>query len=433
MTSTFASIRCWVSRTALALAVAALAFPTAARADDDSDRFGLWESALEGIHGTSGDFTVRNIARASVSGSRLRVRIGNQYGTQSITIRSATIGLQQSAQKPALTPGSLRELTFNRGQTSVNIKAGEVVWSDPVSLHVHAQQNMAISLYAPGAQVDDHTFPAPETNPPGCFISAAAGDHTAEVSGASFPSTYVFDNNRTPGWHPGEILWLDLIDAKAEIQGAIVALGDSITDGYQVNGGGDRWTDLLSERINELPAEEQKSIVNAGISGNTVSRQPNPYDPTQQCCGAPAPVRLDRDVLSVPGVTDVMLLEGTNDLGGDGAWPPSSAAQVIGGIKEIVARVHAAGLRIVGSTVLPMCNAPGSSKEMNRLAVNTFIRNRAESKLDAVVDWDAVMKDPADPTRMRAAWMHDCYHPNAIGDQKMADAVDLSIFGLGGE
>ncbi|HKB49605.1 MAG TPA: hypothetical protein VKC57_17985, partial [Ktedonobacterales bacterium] len=127
MTSTFASIRCWVSRTALALAVAALALPTAARADDDSDRFGIWESALEGIHGTSGDFTVRNIARASVSGSRLRVRIGNQYGTQSITIRSATIGLQQSAQKPALIPGSLRELTFNRGQTSVNIKAGEVV------------------------------------------------------------------------------------------------------------------------------------------------------------------------------------------------------------------------------------------------------------------------------------------------------------------
>ena len=80
------------------------------------------------------------IARASVSGSRIRVRIGNQYGTQSITIRSATIGLQQSAQKPALIPGSLRELTFNHGQTSVNIKAGEVVWSDPVSLRVHAQQ-----------------------------------------------------------------------------------------------------------------------------------------------------------------------------------------------------------------------------------------------------------------------------------------------------
>src|SRR5712664_2233995 len=411
MTSAFESKGCWTVRAAIALAIAALLVPAAALADRDEEldghRFATWVSALEGVHGTSGDFTVRNIARASVSGTRIRVRIGNQYGTQSITIRAATIGLQRRVAQPALIPDSLRTLTFHHGQTSVSIKAGEVVWSDPVSLRVHAQQNMAVSLYAPGAQVNDHTFPAPETNPPGCFISAAAGDHTADVPGASFPSTYVFENTRTPGWHPGELLWVDLIDVKADIQGTIVALGDSITDGYQVSGGGDRWTDLLSERINRLPAESQKSIVNAGISGNTVSRQPNPYDPTQQCCGAPAPVRLDRDVLSVPGVTDVILLEGTNDLGGDGAWPPSSAAQVIGGIKEIVARVHAAGLRIVGSTVLPMCNPPGSSKEMNRLAVNTFIRNRAESKLDAVIDWDEVMKDPANPTRMRAAWMHD--------------------------
>jgi lysophospholipase L1-like esterase len=433
MTSAFESKGCWTVRAAIALAIAALLVPAAALADRDEEldghRFATWESALEGVHGTSGDFTVRNIARASVSGTRIRVRIGNQYGTQSITIRAATIGLQRSVAQPALIPESLRTLTFHHGQTSVNIKAGELVWSDPVSLRVHAQQNMALSLHAPGAQVNDHTFPAPETNPPGCFISSTAGDHTADVPGASFPSTYVFQNTRTPGWHPGELLWVDLIDVSADIQGTIVAFGDSITDGYQVSGGGDRWTDLLSERINQLPAERQKSIVNAGISGNTVSRQPNPYDPTQQCCGAPAPVRLERDVLSVPGVTDVMLLEGTNDLGGDGAWPPSPAPQVIGGIQEIVARVRARGLRIVCSTVLPMCNPAGSSKEQNRLQVNAFIRT--QGSCDAVIDWDAVMKDPADPTRMRAAWMNDCYHPNALGDRQMADAVDLAIFGLG--
>ena len=423
----------WIVHVSIALAIGALVVPDAALADRDEERdgrrFATWESALEGVHGTSEDFTVRNIARASVSGTRIRVRIGNPYGTQSITIRAATIGLQRSVAQPALIPDSLRTLTFHHGQTAVNIKAGEFVWSDPVSLHVYAQQNMAVSLYAPGAQVNDHTFPAPETNPPGCFISAAAGDHTAEVSGASFPATHVFENTRTPGWHPGELLWVDLIDVKAEIRGTIVTLGDSITDGYQVSGGGDRWTDLLSERINQLPSEKQKSIVNAGISGNTVSRQPNPYDPTQQCCGAPAPVRLERDVLTVPGVTDVMLLEGTNDLGGDGAWPPSSAAQVIGGIQEIVTRVRARGLRIVCSTVLPMCNPAGSSKEENRAQVNAYIRTRGSC--DALVDWDAVMKDPADPTRIRAAWMNDCYHPNALGDQKMADAVDLAIFGLG--
>jgi len=125
----------------------------------------------------------------------------------------------------------------------------------------------------------------------------------------------------------------------------------------------------------------------------------------------------------------VLLLEGTNDLGGDGAWPPSPASQVIAGMTEIVDRVHARGLRIVGATVLPMCNPAGSDKENNRLAVNDFIRT--SGIFDGVIDWDAVMKDPADPTVIRAAWRHDCYHPNAIGDRMMANAVDLGLFGLG--
>lgn len=139
-------------------------------------------------------------------------------------------------------------------------------------------------------------------------------------------------------------------------------------------------------------------------------------------------MRLERDVLSVPGVTDVLLLEGTNDLGGDGAWPPSPASQVIAGMKEIVDRVHARGLRIIGATVLPMCNAPGSTKEENRQLVNSFIRT--SGIYDGVIDWDAVMKDPTNPTVIRPEWRHDCYHPNAIGDRMMADAVDLSLFGI---
>ena len=416
-------------RAALAFAfVVALCAAGRATGDEDESRFAAWESSLEGLHGTSGNFTVRNIGRASIAGSRIRVRISNPYGTQSITVQKSSIGLQAKPGQPALVPGSLRRLTFHHGQESVTIKPGEFVYSDAAHLRVEAQQNMAVSLYAPGAQVNDHTFPAPETNPPGCFISTA-GDHTADAAGAAFPSTYVFANDRTPGWHPGELLWLDLIDVQTDVRGTIVALGDSITDGYQVNLGGDRWTDLLSERIGMFEPEEQKSIVNAGISGNTVSRQPNPYDPTNQCCGAPAPVRLEHDVLSVPGVTDVLLLEGTNDLGGDGAWPPSPASQVIAGMTEIVERVHARGLRIVGATVLPMCNPAGSDKEKNRLAVNHFIRT--SGIFDGVIDWDAVMKDTADPTVIREAWRHDCYHPNAIGDRMMANAVDLRLFGLG--
>lgn len=414
----------------LATALVVLLPLGAARADPENEgahRFATWENALEGVHGASDDFTVRNIGRSSIAGADVRVRLSNVYGKQAITIRKATIGLQVNQAQPALFKDSLRKLTFNHGQESVTISGGESVFSDPVHLRVAARQNFAVSIYAPGAQINDHTFPAPELNPPGSFISIA-GDHTADLEGDSFPSTLVFDNTRVPGWHPGELFWVDLIDVKAEARGTIVALGDSITDGYQVNLGGNRWTDLLTDRIAALEPEQQKAIVNAGISGNTVSRQPNPYDPTQQCCGAPAPVRLEHDVLSVPGVTDVLLLEGTNDLGGGGAYPPSPASQVIDGIKEIVQRVHARGLRIIGATVLPMCNPAGSEKEQNRLAVNAFIRT--SRIFDGVIDWDAVMKDPADPTVIRAAWRHDCYHPNAIGDRKMADAVDLRLFGI---
>src|SRR5207253_1596682 len=305
-------------RAALAFAfVVALCAAGRAAGDEDESRFAAWESSLEGLHGTSGNFTVRNIGRASIAGSRIRVRISNPYGTQSITVQKSSIGLQAKPGQPALVPGSLRRLTFHHGQESVTIKPGEFVYSDAAHLRVEAQQNMAVSLYAPGAQVNDHTFPAPETNPPGCFISTA-GDHTADAAGAAFPSTYVFANDRTPGWHPGELLWLDLIDVQTDVRGTIVALGDSITDGYQVN------------------------------------------------------------------------------LGGDGAALPSPASQVIAGMTEIVNRVHARGLRIVGATVLPMCNLAGSDKEKNRLAVNHFIRT--SGIFDGVIDWDAVMKDTADPT-----------------------------------
>jgi lysophospholipase L1-like esterase len=157
-----------------------------------------------------------------------------------------------------------------------------------------------------------------------------------------------------------------------------------------------------------------------------VSVQPNPYDPTGQCCGPPAPQRLDRDVLSVPGVRTVLLLEGTNDLGGGDNAPPAPAAQVIDAMRTIAARVHAARLRIVGATVLPMCNPAGSAKEEARLAVNRWIRT--SGTFDAVLDFDALLRDPADPTVMVADLRADCYHPNAAGDAVIARNIPLTVF-----
>jgi len=375
----------------------------------------LTESALEGVHGTAPDATIRDVLTVTASGAALRVRLSNPFGGSALTVRSAWVGLQRSPDSPALVPGSNHRATFASRRT-VTVPPGGSVWSDPLPLAVRTGDHVAVSVYAPGSPINDHTFPPPEADTPGSFVSGP-GDAGANEPGAGYGT-----------FAPGVLWWVDAVSAVSPGRGTIVALGDSITDGYNAFGGGPRWTDVLAARIAKLPPTRRLSVANAGISGNTVSVQPNPYDPTGQCCGPPAPVRLDRDVLSLPGVRYVLLLEGTNDLGGGTYAPPAPAAQVIDAMTTIVARVHAAGRRIVGATILPMCNAVGSTKEQARLAVNQWIRT--SGTFDAVLDFDAVLRAPGDPTVIRPEWRTDCYHPNAEGDRVLGESIDLSVFGL---
>jgi lysophospholipase L1-like esterase len=376
----------------------------------------LTESALEGVHGTAPDATVRNVLTVTAAGTRLRVRLSNPFGGTPVDVRSVWIGLQPSPSSAALVPGSDHRATF-AGARTISLAPGTSAWTDAVSLSVRPGDHVSVSVYAPGAPVDDHTFPPPQTDTPGSFLSTAPVDTGADESGTAFGA-----------FRPGTLWWVDAVRAVSPSRGTIVTLGDSITDGYHADGGGPRWTDVLAERINALPPGRQLSVANAGISGNTVSIQPNPYDPTGQCCGPPAPLRLDRDVLSMPGVRYVLLLEGTNDIGGGANAPSAPPAQVIGAMSDIAARVHAAGDKIVGATILPMCNAPGSVQEQTRLAVNDWIRT--SGTFDGVLDFDAVLRDPQDPTVIYAPWRHDCYHPNATGDHLLGQSINLSVFGL---
>ncbi|WP_344632013.1 GDSL-type esterase/lipase family protein [Streptomyces glaucosporus] len=414
---------------ASAAAVPAAAAEPAARGGGPAappGRSAVWSASLQGAHGTSPDLTVRNIARASVAASSLRVRIGNPYGDRPAVFRSATVGLQRAVGEADLVPGSLRTLTF-QGRPRVTVPPGGHVYSDPVPLRVAARQNLAISLYAPGAPVNDHTFPPPSPNPPASFLSLG-GDHTRDTGDAAYPEE---DRGLSaePGYHPGQLWWVEVVDGRTPAKGTIVALGDSNTTGHNAVGGGDRWTDLLARRINALPPGRQLAVANAGISGNTVSRQPNPYDPTGQCCGPPALDRLEHDALGLAGVRHLILLEGTNDLGGGDHAPPAPASQVIDAMREIADRARARGVRVIGATLMPMCNAADSTREANRLAVNEFVRTGGV--FDGVVDFDAAVRDPADPTRIRDAYRADCYHPNAAGHAAMAEAIDLGLFGLG--
>lgn len=376
----------------------------------------LTESALEGLHGTAPDATVRDVLTVTTGGTGLRIRLGNPYGDTALAVRSVWVGLQPSTNSPTLVPPSDHRATFHH-LAHVTVRPGAEVWTDPLPLSVRPGDHVSVSVYAPGAPIDDHTFPPPQSATPGSFLSTAPGDAGADTSGTAFGT-----------FRPGTLWWVDAVSAVSPARGTIVTLGDSITDGYHADGGGLRWTDVLAQRIDALPPARRLSVANAGISGNTVSVQPNPYDPTGQCCGAPAPLRLDRDVLSLPGVRYVLLLEGTNDIGGGASAAPAPASQVIDAMRAIAARVHASGRRIVGATILPMCNAPGSAKEQTRLAVNRWIRS--SKTFDAVLDFDAVLRDPANPTVIKAAWQHDCYHPNAAGDRVLGDSIDLSAFGL---
>jgi lysophospholipase L1-like esterase len=404
----------------LAAASAALLVPGTVASASPPDRASrpvtVTESALEGLHGTSPDATVRDVLTVTASGTRLRVRLSNPFGSAPVTVRSVWVGLQPSSGSPALVRGSDHRATIG-GRRGVRIAPGAGVWTDPVPVRVRPGDHIAISVYAPGSPVDDHTFPPPQTDTPGSFLSSAAGDAGSDETGTAFGA-----------FQPGTLWWVDAVSAVSPARGTIVALGDSITDGYHADGGGPRWTDVLAERINALPPGRRLSVANAGISGNTVSVQPNPYDPTNQCCGPPAPQRLDRDVLSLPGVRYVLLLEGTNDIGGGAYAPPAPAQQVIDAMRGIAARVHAAGHKIVGATVLPMCNTPGSDREQTRLTVNHWIRT--SRTFDAVLDFDAVLRDPDDPTVIYEPWRYDCYHPNAVGDQRLGRSIDLSVFGL---
>jgi len=308
----------------------------------------VWSASLEGVHGVAPDATVRQIARVSVASNGIRIRLGNPFGPAPVQVRDAWVGLPIARGSAQLIPGSNRQLTFH-GARTVTIPSGQEAFSDPVPLSVDAQQDLAVSVYAPGSPVNDHTFPPFAFDPPASYIGTG-GDTAADPSDAAFPSHPVIPGNTSStaiGYHPGQVWWMDLVvTERPAARGTLVTLGDSITDGYNAVGPpGQRWTDVLAERLDRLSAGQRLAVANAGISGNTVSVQPNPYDPTGQCCGPPAPARLERDVLSVPGLRAVLLLEGTNDLGGGTNAPPAPAAQVIDAMRTIATRVHQRRLR----------------------------------------------------------------------------------------
>jgi lysophospholipase L1-like esterase len=218
---------------------------------------------------------------------------------------------------------------------------------------------------------------------------------------------------------------LSRVEAIASAEAAaIVTLGDSITDGTaSTPNTNSRWPDVLASRLQANPATKHLSVLNAGIAGNRVLSEANPG------FGINALARFDRDVLAQPGVRFVTVLEGINDIGMASNPAEPTAADIIAGHQQLIERAHLKGIKIIGATLTPFEGARyfTSEGEVKRQAVNAWIRT--SKAYDAVIDFDAVIRDPANPTKFLAAYNSgDNLHPNDAGYKAMAGAVDLSVF-----
>lgn len=368
--------------------------------------------------------TIRNIVHTTVSGNLVRVRLTNEFGTEPLVIGEVRIARQQAGSSTVA--GTDRVVTFN-GQASITIPAGAPALSDPIEFGVPSESNLAVSIYLPNATaaLSGHSLSV-QTN-----YASTPGNATASTV---FP---VLAAANTSGANPEQtpVPWYFLSGVYVERQQetpAIVTFGNSITDGYAstVNAN-HRYPNYLSQRI--LGRDNRSNafaVLNQGISGNRVL-----WDNT----GPNGLARFDRDVLSQPNLKYVIVLLGINDIGQPGSFQPASQAvtaeQIIAGHRQFINRAHLRGVRIYGGTLTPFEGTifPGyftAAGEQKRQAVNNWIRTSGQ--YDAVIDFDAAVRDPANPTRMLPAYdAGDHLHPNDAGYQAMANAVDLSLFRLG--
>lgn len=350
--------------------------------------------------------TLREIVHTSIGGQSVRVRIANTFGKQPLPIGSAHIALRGS--ESAIKGGTDRPLTFS-GRSSISIPAGALVLSDPVKLAVPAAGDLAVSLFFPKPTPEDTVHPlALQTS----YVSGP-GDFTAA---ASIPSAQKIET-----WP-----FLTGVDVIApEETSAIVALGDSITDGYDSTPNTNRrWPNFLAGRLLQQDKEPTPAVLNAGISGNRVLHDSG-------SAGRSALERFDRDVIAQPGAKYVVVLEGINDIGASD-HDIVTAADIIAGLQQLADRAHEHGLRIFGGTLTPFQGTeyPGyysPEKDKMREAVNDWIRT--SHAFDVVFDFEKAVLDPNQPGRILPAMSGpDNLHPNDAGYKAMANKIDLSVF-----
>ena len=376
--------------------------------------------------------TIRQFVRTSIGGSQVRVALTNLFGTEPLDVGAAHVA--RRGHGAAITGGG--HLTF-RGHPSVTIQAGSTVLSDPVELDVAPLSDLAIDLYLPGDSWGS-TSPATihSTGLTTSYLSATGNQSGAEQLDVDVTTPQWFYLSRVDVWTP-------------TAPGAIVTMGDSITDGTgSTVDSHRRWPDFLARRLATEYGDAAPGVLNVGIAGNRVLGHNAGLASILQRAGLPAPPdagtplnpnalfgpsglsRFDRDVLLQPGVTHVVVLETTNDIGMafDDPWP--AVDDLIAGHRTMIQRAHSRGLTIYGGTLLPFEGALywTEAGEVKRQALNEWIRT--SGAYDGVIDFAAAVRDPEQPSRFRPD-LHadDWLHPNDAGYELMANAIDLALFG----
>jgi lysophospholipase L1-like esterase len=346
------------------------------------------------------DSTLRQVVYVTLGGSKMRIQFSNKYGNSPVEIKAAHVAKSKGAGTSDIDTSTDKALSFN-GSPSVTIPAGEEVYSDAVEFKVEPLSNLAVSIYFGATSPNVTGHPGSRTTSyiqQGNLVSAANMESAA----------------KTEHWYNLSMidLWLD--DSYA----CVVTLGDSITDGRGCTTNKDnRWPDFLARRLKANPVTAKIGVLNHGVGGNTM---------TTGGLGVPVSQRFEHDVLDPCGVKWVIVLEGVNDIGN--SRNPNIADQVIAVYEQIIEKAHAKGVKIYGSPILPFMGSQYRNEEA-RQKINNWIRT--SGKFDAVIDLDATVRDPNDPTRLKAEYdSGDHLHLNPTGFEKMAETIDFNLFKL---
>lgn len=348
--------------------------------------------------------TLRLIVHSSVGGDSVRLRLSNTHGNEAITIGAASIALQSEGS--SIQPGTSQNLQF-AGQDSVTLPKGAVVFSDPLNYDLPEMTNLSVSLYLP----EDNGFLTAHALSNQINYISGNGDQTNSAD--------LSDRTETPAWPL--LTAIDVINPNSI--SAVAVVGDSITDGWgSTISANQRWPNHFARRLFASSGAQKFAVVNAGISGNRVTTEGN------SLFGQNLQARFERDVLALSNVTHMVLMEGINDIGMSPSDNLISAAQVIAGYRQVIARAHARGIEVIGATLTPYEGAAYFTPEgeLVRQEINNFIRGSGE--FDGVIDFEKAVQDPANPSRILPEFTEDNLHPNDAGYAAMANIIELDLF-----